>query len=74
MDKSDQEKLEILLHHWVEHNREHGQEFKRWAGRANRLGLKVVGDEILNAAGRMDQANEHLTRASERLRNERQAP
>jgi len=33
-----QEKLEILLKHWVEHNEEHAGEFQKWAEKAKALG------------------------------------
>lgn len=68
MEKTDVEKLEILLHHWVEHNQEHGQEFRKWAERAEKLGLGTVADEILAAVGQLDQANKHLETALEELK------
>ncbi len=33
----DQDKLRVLLAHWVEHNREHAEQFRQWAGRAGKL-------------------------------------
>lgn len=30
-EKTTMEKLRILLPHWIEHNHNHGAEFKKWA-------------------------------------------
>ena len=46
MDDSDRKKLETLLNYWVEHNDEHGAEFKEWA-LAN--GLDNLVQETVNA-------------------------
>ncbi len=63
-------RLKVLLGHWVEHNREHGQEFREWAGRIVALGESEAGDDIVAAAEEMDGAGRHLSRALERLRSE----
>ena len=68
MPKSDMEKLEILLQHWVEHNQEHSSEFRGWAEKAKALGHAAVHDEISRAVEHMDRASESLLRALERLR------
>ncbi len=62
-------RLKILLGHWVEHNREHGQEFREWAGRAAALGESEAGGDIASAAGEMARAGRHLSRAPERLQS-----
>ena len=67
MAKSDLEKLEVILKHWIEHNEEHGKEFQRWAERAKTLGNVEVHDEILRAVEQMNLANGHLVRAMEKL-------
>jgi len=67
MAKSDKEKLEILLKHWVEHNQEHSEEFQEWAEKARALGNAPVHDDILRAVQNMHDANEHLLKALERL-------
>lgn len=63
-------RLRILLAHWVEHNREHGQEFREWADRAAALGEPAVRDDIVAAAMEMDRAARHLSLALERLQPE----
>ncbi len=32
-DMTDLEKLRVMLPHWIEHNRGHGEEFAQWAER-----------------------------------------
>ena len=68
MAKTEMEKLEILLKHWVEHNEEHAEEFGEWAEKAKVLGNIVVHDDILSAVEKMRKANEYLLRALENLR------
>jgi hypothetical protein len=55
------EKLQVLLPHWIEHNKGHAAECLKWAERAE------VGGEIeknLSAAYKaMDRVNEHLAKA-----------
>ena len=62
-------RLKILLDHWVEHNREHGQEFREWAGQAAALGESAIGDDIVTAAEEMDRAARHPSLALERLQS-----
>lgn len=56
-----------MLNHWMEHNKEHGQEFREWASKAKHLGEAKVSDEILAAAQEMGKVNEALSRALRRL-------
>ncbi|MBL7209388.1 MAG: hypothetical protein ISS52_04755 [Dehalococcoidia bacterium] len=67
MDKSEMEKLKILLHHWIEHNKEHGDEFRKWAEKARDLGEATVQEDMLGAAQYMDKASESLLIALEEL-------
>ena len=62
MGRVTREKLEILLKHWVQHNKEHSLEFRSWAEEAKDLG-EVAHDAILEASQQMDKANEFLLRA-----------
>ena len=68
MAKTEMEKLEILLKHWVEHNEEHAEEFGEWAEKAKAPGNIVVHDDILSAVEKMRKANEYLLKALENLR------
>ena len=59
---TEQDKLRTLLPHWIEHNAEHGSEFRRWA----RLAGGAAAD-IEAAAAQMETANQALAAALEKL-------
>jgi len=63
MRNAEREKIKILLNHWIEHNKEHSQEFRERAEKAKGLGEVEVCDDILEAAQELDKANEALLRA-----------
>jgi hypothetical protein len=63
----DLAKLRILLPHWIEHNDEHAESFRKWAGRARELGLEAVAEQIEEAVGRMKGCNEALSAALKAL-------
>ena len=67
MSKSDLEKLRILLKHWIEHNKEHGEEFREWAEKARGIGEVAVHRDMLVAAQYMDEAGESLLKALEEI-------
>jgi hypothetical protein len=57
---NDVEKLRHLLPHWLEHNAEHANEFKRWAGRARTAGEQHLADHLEAAFEKMEAANRDL--------------
>lgn len=59
---SDRDKLRLLLPHWIEHNEEHADEFRRWAEKAS-----SAQADILGAADHLERANQLLARALEKL-------
>jgi len=63
MDDDERAKLKTLLNYWVEHNKEHSQEFREWAGKAKIFGEPQAYEEMLQAAQDMDKASESLYRA-----------
>ena len=67
MGGDERAKLRVLLNHWVEHNREHSQEFNEWADKAKALSEAEAGEGILQAAEAMDKASDFLTRALQKL-------
>ena len=71
MDKSETDKLRILLNHWIEHNKEHGEEFREWAEKAQALGEATVREDMLGAAQYMDKASESLMKALEELNKDK---
>ena len=60
-------KLRALLNYWIEHNKEHSQEFREWVSKAKALGEAEVGEDMLQAAQEMDKASEILARALGRI-------
>lgn len=56
------EKLRVLLPHWIEHNGEHAEEFREWAGRAG-----AAEEQILAAAELVEEANARLEEALEQV-------
>jgi hypothetical protein len=59
---SDLERLRVLLPHWLEHNGDHADEFRRWASRAG-----PAEGHLLTAAERVDAVAEALRAALETL-------
>jgi len=56
------EKLRVLIPHWIEHNEEHANEFRRWAELATE-----ASQDILAAAESMMRVNQALAGALEKL-------
>lgn len=54
----EQQKLGVLLPHWIEHNEEHAAEFRDWAERAG-----PAREGLLQAAAALEEANRGLRRA-----------
>ena len=61
-----QERLRILLDYWIEHNREHEQEFRDWADKAASLSGEVA-QQLKEAATKMAEANSDLMKAQQSL-------
>jgi hypothetical protein len=66
----ERDKLRVLLNYWVEHNREHSQEFREWADKAKAFGEVEIADEMLLAAQEMDKASKLLSQSLKRLEGE----
>ena len=60
-----QERLRILFDYWIEHNREHEQEFRDWADKA--ASLSEVVQQLHEAAARMTDASNCLEKARQAL-------
>lgn len=61
-----QRRLHILLDYWIEHNREHEQEFREWADKIAFLS-KEVAQQLQEASGRMAAASTNLEKARQVL-------
>jgi hypothetical protein len=59
---NENDKLRVLIPHWIEHNKEHADEFRRWAEQAG-----DASADILAAAEAMAHINESLVSALEKL-------
>lgn len=55
-------KLRILIPHWIEHNDEHADEFRRWAEHA-----ADAAADLLTAAEWLEKASKSLQAALEKL-------
>ncbi len=67
----EKEKLSLLLVYWIEHNKEHAQDFKRWAEKArefDEIGTEVY-ETITEAVEHMEEVNECLFKAFELINN-----
>ena len=67
MSNDERAKLMTLLNYWIEHNKEHSQEFREWAGKAKGFGESEAGEDMLRATQEMDKASQILSRALSRL-------
>ena len=59
---NETDKLRVLIPHWIEHNKEHADEFSSWVEKAD-----DASSDILAAAEAMAQINEFLVSALEKL-------
>ena len=60
------ERLRVLLDYWIEHNREHEQEFREWADKSASLSGAVT-QQLQEAAARMADATSCLEEARRAL-------
>ena len=67
MGNDERAKLRTLLNYWIEHNKEHSQEFKEWAERMGSPDEAEINTELLKAASEMDKATRYLQKAREKL-------
>ena len=61
-----QEKLNILLDYWIEHNSEHEQEFRDWADKVASLSGEVAL-QLQEAATKLAAASADLMKAKQAL-------
>ena len=61
-----EEKLNILLDYWIEHNSEHEQEFRDWADKAASSSTEVA-QQLQKAATKMAAASDELMKAKQAL-------
>ncbi len=61
------ERLKKKLEHWVEHNKEHAESFRKAAGEAEEIGLGDVSKRLREAAKSMDELSKLLETAMKEL-------
>lgn len=59
-EKTELEKLRILLPHWIEHSHSHQHEFKKWAEIARDEGREDVAELIARAVSALSEADKAL--------------
>lgn len=59
---NEAEKLQVLIPHWLEHNKEHAEEYRHWAEKAGEAAA-----DILAAVEALNQVNQALSAALEKL-------
>ena len=64
---SDIEKLQVLLPHWLAHNKSHGAEFCQWADNISAVGDTETAALIKQAAEYLEKADKALSQALESL-------
>ncbi len=64
---TDEDKLRMLLPHWIEHNAEHAAEFRQWAEKARSSAREDVAEDVDLAATELGWVNEALTAALHKL-------
>lgn len=67
MGSDERARLRTLLSYWIKHNREHSQEFREWADRAEGFGEAEAAEKMAQAAREMDKASEYLLQTLNRL-------
>ena len=70
MREIDTQELEVRLGYWIHHNREHGEEFREWAGKAGGAGLSAVEGHLTQASALMAEATAALERALQAIKPE----
>ena len=59
----EKKRLSVVIDHWIEHNESHMAEYRKWAQKAEELGLDVVKAEIEDAVEKLNQCNYSLQKA-----------
>jgi hypothetical protein len=63
----EKEKFSVVLHHWIEHNESHLNEYRRWAEKAGQMGLGEVKTGIEEGIEKLLQCNQRLAEALKSL-------
>ncbi len=69
-DRTDIEKLAILLPYWLNHNNDHIRDQEKWLKKAENEGLLRVVDELKKAIDHAKKANRHIEQAGYLIKDE----
>lgn len=69
-NKTELEKLSMLLPHWIEHNHNHSSEYRKWADFARKDGLEETACFIEKAIIYMGEANNGLALALRKINSD----
>ena len=67
MANDEKAKLRKLLNYLIEHNREHSQEVREWAAKAEAMGETQAAREMQQAAQAMDESVGYLSQSLKRI-------
>ena len=73
-NRTDIEKLTVLLPHWHHHNKDHIRDQEEWLEKAEKEGLQSVADELRKAIDHSREGNRHIEQASSSIREEESNP
>lgn len=68
MENETIKKLNVLLTHWLEHNREHAAEYDKWALQTKIEGFPDVSRTLKEASDLVQKTNEILLKAWETIK------
>ena len=58
-----EEKLKKILDHWIKHNEDHAQNYRKWAEEANTKGFRKASELLIEAADMSLEINEKFEQA-----------
>ncbi len=61
-------KLDKYLDFWIEHNKEHANEFLKWSQKIEEENLVEVSEYLKKAAEQITQSSQYLIKAKEKLK------
>jgi len=67
--RSDLDRLAVLLPYWLHHNKDHIRDQEEWLRKAERGGLQSIADELRKAIDHLQEGNRHIERASSRVQH-----
>jgi hypothetical protein len=62
-----EEKIDLLLGHWIDHNESHQEDYKKWAAQAKKEGKDEIVELILAAMSQFKEGNNRLRQAKQLL-------